>query len=186
MDFSDLIKKHKKKSIIDFDSPSLVKTDYDKEKIYKIIPNREPFIFLDRITGVDLKNQCITGTRKILKDDPVFEGHSPGMHVYPGVLQLEMISELFCCLYYFVSNNTVDDLNKPHVNLRATRMHDALLQYGLFPEDEVTIATKVLENNGLTFTGIGQIIKNGQIPLLVISEFLPKVNFKQRIWPEPV
>ncbi len=171
MDFVELIKKHKKKSIIDFDSPTLKKVEYDKELIYKIIPNREPFIFLDKITGIDLKNQCITGARKILENDPVFKGHFPDMPVYPGVLQLEMISELFCCLYYFVSNNTFDILNKPFVNLRATRMHDALLQYGIFPGDEVTIATKVLENNGLTFTGIGQIIKNGQIPVLVIGEF---------------
>ena len=50
-------------------------------------------------------------------------------------------------------------------------MNDALLQYGLFPGDEITIATKVLDNNGLTFKGIGQIIKNNQIPVIVIGEF---------------
>ena len=50
-------------------------------------------------------------------------------------------------------------------------MHDALLQHGLFPKDEVLIATKVLENNGLTFSGIGQIIKDEKIAVLVIGEF---------------
>ena len=57
------------------------------------------------------------------------------------------------------------------VNLRATRMHDAFLQHGLFPKDEVIITTKVLENNDLTFSGIGQIIKGKEIAVLVIGEF---------------
>ncbi len=171
MGFENLARQFRKKPIVDLDSPTMKKVDYGKNNIYKIIPNREPFVFLERITGVDLANQCITGSTKISKDDPVFAGHFPGEPVYPGVLQLEMISELFCCLYYFVSKKTAVIIDEPHVNLRATRMNDALLQFGLFPGDEAVIAVKVLENNGLTFRGIGQIIKNGQVAVVVIGEF---------------
>ena len=171
MDYSSLIKQYKKKSIIDFDSSSFEKVNYKKSDIYKIIPNREPFFFIDEITGIDLVNKCIVGKKYINKNDPIFKGHFPGFPVYPGVLQLEMISEIFCCLYYFVSKNTIKILDNGPVNLRATRMHDALLQYGLFPNDEVLIATKVLENNDITFTGIGQIIKGKDIAVLVIGEF---------------
>ena len=57
------------------------------------------------------------------------------------------------------------------INLRATRMNDALLQQGLFPDDEVEIITKVIDNNGLTFRGIGQIVKGGQVCVLVVGEY---------------
>ena len=43
MDYSNLIKKYKKKPIIDFDSPTLKKVNYQKNDIYKITPNRDPF-----------------------------------------------------------------------------------------------------------------------------------------------
>ncbi len=171
MDFSKLIKQYRKKPIIDFQSPTLEKVNYKKEDIFKMIPNRDPFLFIDKISGIDLTNNCIVGNKKIKQNDPIFKGHFPDFPVYPGVLQLEMISEIFCCLYYFVSKKTTKILDSGPVNLRATRMHDALLQHGLFPNDEVKIATKVIENNGLTFSGIGQIIKGKEIAVLVIGEF---------------
>jgi 3-hydroxyacyl-[acyl-carrier-protein] dehydratase len=171
MDFSTLIKKYKKKPIVDFNSKSFVNVNYKKQDIMNVIPNRDPFLFIDEITGIDLSENLIVGSKKIDENDPIFKGHFPGLPVYPGVLQLEMISEIFCCLYYFVSKKTTKVLSTGPINLRATRMHDALLQYGLFPGDEVQIAAKVIENNGLTFCGIGQIIKGNQIPVLVIGEF---------------
>ncbi len=171
MDYSSLIKQYKKKPIIDFESSTLKKVNYSKNDIYKIIPNREPFVFIDNITGIDLENKCIVGYRYIDEKDPVFKGHFPDNPVYPGVLQLEMISEIFCCLYYFVSKGIINIIDEKQVNLRATRMHDALLQNGLFPKDEALIAAKVIENNGLTFCGIGQIIKGNEIAVLVIGEY---------------
>ncbi len=171
MEIGNYIKKYKKKKIFDHESEGAIKTDYGLEDIYKMIPNRKPFVYLDKITGIDLLNQAITGERFIDPDDSVFTGHFPGNPVYPGVLQLEMISELFCCLYYFVSRNKtgVDD-NGP-VQLRATRMYDCLLQKGVFPGDRLHIATAVIENNGLTFTGVGQIIKDDEICVVVVGEF---------------
>lgn len=171
MDHSTLIKQYRKKPIIDFNSAAFKKVDYLRNDIYKIIPNRDPFFFIDKITGVDLENKCITGYKYIDEYDPVFKGHFPDNPIYPGVLQLEMISEIFCCLYYFISKNTLSIKDADPVNLRATRMHDALLQNGLFPKDEVVITAKVIENNGLTFSGIGQIIKGNQIAVLVIGEY---------------
>ena len=171
MSYSAFTKKYKKKPLIDFKSPTYIKVNYQKKDIFKVLPNRDPFIFIDEIIGIDLIEKCIVGKKYIDENDPVFKGHFPDFPVYPGVLQLEMISEIFCCLYYFTSKNTTKILESGPVNLRATRMHDALLQYGLFPEDEVLIATKVIDNNGLTFSGIGQIIKEDKIAVLVTGEY---------------
>ncbi len=171
MTYEKMIKRYKRKPLADLTGDSMARVDYSKEVICRILPNREPFLFLDTITGVDLENQVIVGGRHIDRTDPVFKGHFPDIPVYPGVLQLEMLAELFCCLYYFVSRNSVTVEDDGPVNLRATRMHDALLQHGVFPGDDLTIVTKVLELTPLTFTGIGQILNRGNIAIAVIGEF---------------
>lgn len=171
MDYQKLIKRCKKHPLLDFASPTLTPVDLGQDEISRILPNRAPFLFLDRITGVDLIEQAVVAIRKIDAADPLFHGHFPGAPVYPGVLQLEMIAELFCCLYYFATKNTCTVDDSGPVRLVATRMHDCLLQNGVFPGDDVTIITKVLELTALTYTGIGQLSVGDKICVAVIGEF---------------
>lgn len=171
MEYQKLIKRCRKHPLIDLSAPTLTSVNFGQDAITRILPNREPFLFLDRITGIDLTEQAVVGVRKINPADPLFNGHFPGAPVYPGVLQLEIIAELFCCLYYFVTKNacTVDDSGP--VRLVATRMHDCLLQNGVFPGDEVTVISKVLELTELTYTGIGQLSVGDKICVAVVGEF---------------
>ncbi len=171
MDYSRRLKSSKRRPIIDMEGATVRSVRFDREAIKKIIPNREPFLFLDAITGIDLENRAIIGGRKIAEDDSVFQGHFPGNPVYPGVLQLEIIAELFCCLYYFVSQNSVEMTDSGPVLLSATRMHDAVLQKAIFPGDELVVLTQVLELTPMTFTGIGQILTRGETAVAVIGEF---------------
>lgn len=171
MDYSKRLKRSKRRPIIDLEGDTVRSVRIDKEGIKRIIPNREPFLFLDAITGIDIAHRAIVGARKIAEDDPVFQGHYPGNPVYPGVLQLEMLAELFCCLYYFISHRSLEVIESGPVLLRATRMHDAVLQKGIFPGDDLVVVTQVLELTPLTFTGIGQILTRGEIAVTVIGEF---------------
>ena len=171
MDFHKLIKRCKKHLLVDRSAPTYRAVDYGIAEIHRMLPNREPFLFLDRIEGVDLEQQAVVGTRRIDAMDPLFRGHFPDNPVYPGVLQLEMIAELFCCLYYFVTRNTVTVDDSGPARLVATRMHDCLLQNAVFPGDEVTVMTKVLELTELTYTGIGQLLVGDKIAVAVIGEF---------------
>lgn len=171
MDYEKLIKQAKRRPIVDAAGQTVTAVDLGQDAICHILPNREPFLFIDRIVGVDLAQRFIVGERVIAADDPVFQGHFPHMPIYPGVLQLEMLAELFCCLYYFDANHC-SDLSAPGpVALRATRMHDAVLQHGVFPGDRLTIVTRVLERTPMTFTGIGQILNGDKIAIAVIGEF---------------
>ena len=72
MDYEKLLKSYRKKNLAKLeDFPDRV--NYGLPDIKKLIPHREPFLFLDNILGIDLHQGQIIGTRYISGDDPIFE-----------------------------------------------------------------------------------------------------------------
>ena len=51
-------------------SPGTEVVDMGHEAIHKLLPHRAPFLFVDRITAVDLTQRTIAGRRRILPSDP--------------------------------------------------------------------------------------------------------------------
>lgn len=75
-----------------------------KEMVLKILPHREPFLFVDEITDVsgegrvfenvkDLIGVTVKGTYTTKEDHPIFAGHFPGNPILPGVVQVEMMAQ---------------------------------------------------------------------------------------------
>ena len=64
---------------------------YNIDDIKKILPHREPFIFIDEIR--DLGEDYIVGVKYVKKDEDYFRGHFPAEPVMPGVLQLETMAQ---------------------------------------------------------------------------------------------
>src|SRR5688572_11438990 len=77
--------------------------DLGRSAVEALLPHREPFLFVDRITALDRRTPRIRARRFIPADDGVFAGHFPGNPVYPGVLQLEMIGQAGLCLLQALS-----------------------------------------------------------------------------------
>src|SRR5947209_6135966 len=75
-------------------------------EIERILPHREPFLFVDAITSIDRDQSCLQGHRAIDPHDPVFAGHFPGAPVYPGVLQIEIMGQCGICLTHFTQRHT--------------------------------------------------------------------------------
>lgn len=66
---------------------------FSREEIKAIIPHREPFLFLDRVTHL----QPGLSGKGIYRVDPQggwVEGHFPHYPIFPGVLQLEAVAQL--------------------------------------------------------------------------------------------
>jgi UDP-3-O-[3-hydroxymyristoyl] N-acetylglucosamine deacetylase/3-hydroxyacyl-[acyl-carrier-protein] dehydratase len=63
----------------------------DKEQIKKILPHRDPFLFIDEIR--EIGNDYIIGTKFVKSNEDYFKGHFPTEPIMPGVLQLETMAQ---------------------------------------------------------------------------------------------
>jgi len=179
MDYDKLLKKNRRKPIV---SPEMLSGEtsftllnFGQDQIKKIIPHRDPFLLVEKLTAVDLSEgeECIVGTRIIPASDPVFQGHFPDFPVYPGSLQLEMGGQLGLCLTHFFLNKTTEiPADASPSPVRATKVLGALFLAPLLPEKEVTLIAKKLEFDGYFGTVLSQVVCEDKVCCVSISEVI--------------
>jgi len=69
------------------------------EKIQQVLPQRYPFLFVDRVIDIDRENSQITCIKNVSINDYFFEGHFPGNPVMPGALIIEAMAQSGILLY---------------------------------------------------------------------------------------
>jgi UDP-3-O-[3-hydroxymyristoyl] N-acetylglucosamine deacetylase/3-hydroxyacyl-[acyl-carrier-protein] dehydratase len=69
------------------------KAPLDVNDIMKILPHREPFLFVDRITELD-PGKRIVGLKNVTINDYFFRGHFPGKPIMPGVIMIEAMAQV--------------------------------------------------------------------------------------------
>lgn len=169
-DLAALLRAGKKRPLFT-PGPSTHEVDHRRAAIERLLPHRDPFLFVDRITAVDLETQSASGMRRINPNDPIFVGHFPGEPIYPGVLQLETMGQLGICLASFVarqSHEVPPDAVPP--NVRALKVHTAIFLAAVLPGDELTITAKLVESDGYGAICAGQILKGGTITAYAVME----------------
>lgn len=62
--------------------------------IHHLIPHRRPFLMVDRIRRYERgPTPKLWAERYVSANEPVFEGHYPGLHLWPGVYTIEGLGQ---------------------------------------------------------------------------------------------
>ena len=64
----------------------------DQEEVKKILPHRDPFLFVDQI--LELGEKHAVGIKNVRAEEPHFKGHFPQKPVMPGVLMIEAMAQV--------------------------------------------------------------------------------------------
>ena len=65
---------------------------FDINQIKKILPHRNPFLLVDKITYMD--KWIVTGIKNVTMNEAFFVGHFPDEPIMPGVLQIEALAQV--------------------------------------------------------------------------------------------
>ena len=67
-------------------------TEADLALIQRIIPHRYPFLLVDKVRDIVVPESCV-GIKNITFNEPQFQGHFPGMPIFPGVMIIEAMAQ---------------------------------------------------------------------------------------------
>ncbi len=137
--------------------------DIRRDAILTMIPHRDPFLFVDKITALDVNGGRIRGQSFISADNAVFSGHFPGYPVYPGVLQLETIGQMALCLLH--SANPARD-----GDVRAVRIHHAAFLHEVNGGQWLDVVATVVRSDEYGAVCSGQILNGETICAFGIME----------------
>ena len=129
----------------------------DSRRIQKIIPHRDPFLFVDRVMDIDPEEVSIVAQKNITKDEPCLAGHFPGNPIMPGVLVVEALAQTgLICLFEL-------KLVDPGAEFFFTGIEQVKFRRPVVPGDLLELRAKLLKNKRTIWKFEGRAFAEGQI-----------------------
>ena len=126
------------------------------------MPQREPFLFVDRVVVVT--DNRIQTERQIKVDEPFFAGHFPGRPIMPGVLICEAVFQSSSILMSNRAGTTSDAGSIPLI----TRISNVKLKRVVLPGDLMEVEVKLKEVLGQAAYMSGK-VKVGEKTVLTVE-----------------
>jgi len=110
------------------------------DQVLELLPQQEPFRFVDRI--LELDEEHIVATYRFRPEADFYRGHFPGRPVTPGVLLLEAVAQVGVValgIYLFALDHSREELERT-----VTLFADAEVEFSgvVEPGTEVTISAR--------------------------------------------
>ena len=131
------------------------------EDFLNYMPQREPFLFVDRVVVVT--DNRIQTERQIKVDEPFFAGHFPGRPIMPGVLICEAVFQSSSILMSNRAGTTSDAGSIPLI----TRISNVKLKRVVLPGDLMEVEVKLKEVLGQATYMSGKVKVGEKIVLTV-------------------
>ena len=119
----------------------MTKDRIDITEIMSIIPHRYPFLLIDRVTEINLK-ESIIGIKNVTANEPQFTGHFPTKPVMPGVLIIEAMAQLSAVL---VAKSMVSTKNK---EIFFMSIDETKFRKVVEPGDTLVMYANIMQNRG--------------------------------------
>jgi 3-hydroxyacyl-[acyl-carrier-protein] dehydratase len=133
------------------------------EEIYRTIPHREPFLFIDRI--IEVTETGAVAEREIRADEPHFAGHYPGNPIMPGVLLCESIFQT--AAVYMVRRFEAEGIDGASKTPVLARIQDARFKQMIRPGDVIRIEATYKESLSRFHFMRGKVLLNGKVAVTV-------------------
>jgi 3-hydroxyacyl-[acyl-carrier-protein] dehydratase len=145
------------------------------EQVKKILPHRDPFLFIDsvesvRVPGKELAPGQILDLKEITdaeviahyttkKDHAIFAGHFPDYPIFPGVTQVEMMAQATSFVVFLLCK----DPYNMKMDVALLGINEARFRKPIFPGMDLKIVTKTLKARGPMLTSECKIFHNDQL-----------------------
>lgn len=148
------------------------------ELVKKILPHRDPFLFIDSVELVTLapkdcrvsevgKNGPVFDLKDITEaeviayyktksDHPIFAGHFPGYPILPGVVQVEMMAQATSFVVFLVKEKPFDT----KLDVALLGINEARFRKPVLPDMELKLVTRLLKVRGPIMTSECKVYHN--------------------------
>jgi len=136
---------------------SAVPQTADLDLIMRIIPHRYPFLLIDKVRDIQVPHACV-GIKNVTFNEPQFQGHFPGMPIFPGVMIIEAMAQTAGVLVGLSM-----DLVDRQANVFFMGVEGAKFRRKVIPGDVLELHVKALRGGGRVWKFEGRGIVDGEL-----------------------
>ena len=113
--------------------------ELNNKEVKELLPQKEPFRFVDYVNDVDKNNKTIRCNYTFKSDNPIFLGQFPQEPIVPGVLLIEAMAQSAILLMLCVGN----EISLGGDKYLLSKVEEVRFNKPLFPDQEAIIVSKI-------------------------------------------